>query len=206
MRACEVRDRLGAVGDFDLLVVCTGNVARSPALQAMLTEALPGPCGPDGRGVRVRSAGTGALVGQDIDPPMRAALERRGVRPGPFVARQLDTDMVADADLVLTASRQVRSVVVRLSPSSLPKTFTILEFARYCDAFREERPGTDAEALGDRLADVLAFAQDRRGTLVPRRPEDDDIADPHRRSARRYRRAAKTLAKAAVSILEVTAE
>jgi protein-tyrosine phosphatase len=134
---------------------------------------------------------------------MRAALERRGLRPGPFVARQLDTDMVADADLVLTASRQVRSVVVRLSPSSLPKTFTILEFARYCDAFRDEAVPAASRSAGERLDAALGFARGRRGSLPPPRPEDDDVADPHRRSSRKYRRAAESLADAAASIVRI---
>ncbi len=191
--------------DFDLLIVCTGNVARSPALQAMLGQALPRPSAVDGRGIRVHSAGTGALVGEDIDPPMRAALSRRGLRPGPFVARQLEPDMVAEADLVLAASRQVRSVVVRLSPASLWKTFTIREFARYCQQFRDHAPDPAPGSPGERLESVLAFARDRRGTLVPPRPEDDDIADPHGLSRRKYRKAAEDLAEAAASILDAAA-
>lgn len=194
------------MGDFDLLLVCTGNVARSPAMQALLLDGLAGSAGLDGRGVRVHSAGTGALVGQDMDPPMRAALERRGVRPGPFVARQLDVDMLDGADLVLTASRQVRSAVVRLSPGALPRTFTIRELARYCDAFPGHGTQAAGRSAGDRLESVLAFARERRGTLPPRRPDDDDVADPHRRSGRRYRQAADSLAEAAASILRVVGD
>jgi protein-tyrosine phosphatase len=194
------------VGDFDLLIVCTGNVARSPALQAMLSQGIPPQSRPGGRGVRVHSAGTGALVGEDIDPPMRAALERRGQRLGPFVARQLEQDMVVSADLVLAASRQTRSVVVRLCPGAVGKAFTIREFARYCDAFRGLGMEAAGRSPGDRLESVLVFARDRRGSLVPSRPEDDDIPDPHRRSTRRYRKAAESLADAAASILAVASQ
>jgi protein-tyrosine phosphatase len=206
MSSRDPRDRLGPVPDFDLLLVCTGNVARSPAFEAMLRHGLAAASsGPDMRAILVRSAGTGALVDQDIDAPMRAALERRGLRTGRFAARQLDQDMVAAADLVLTASRQVRSVVVRLCPSSVGKTFTMREFARYCDAFAAAGPQAAAGSPADRLESVLAFARERRGTLVPRRPEDDDVADPHGRSRRRYRQAAESLAEAAASILAVVA-
>ena len=45
---------------FDsILVVCTGNICRSPIAERFLRHALPG--------MKIDSAGTGALIGHEAD-------------------------------------------------------------------------------------------------------------------------------------------
>ena len=61
-----------------ILIVCTGNICRSPfierLLQCHLDERRPG----SERGIRVRSAGTGALTGSAMDERAAAQLVAYG--------------------------------------------------------------------------------------------------------------------------------
>src|SRR5690625_898724 len=111
--------------DFTLLIVCTGNICRSPAIERLFRSAFQ-----PGSGIQVHSAGTGALVGQSIQPPMEALLEARGVDPSGFTARAVDERMIDGADLILTATRSHRSDVVDRVPGAVRRTFTLREFAR----------------------------------------------------------------------------
>ena len=81
-----------------ILVVCTGNICRSPMAEGFLRAALAERLG-DAAPV-VTSAGTAGWDGSGaMEESIRAAQER-GVDIGPHLARQLDPEMVRDADLV----------------------------------------------------------------------------------------------------------
>ena len=67
---------------FAVLVVCIGNVCRSPAVEHLLRSALDGDST-----VAVHSAGTRALVGQPVQPPMKRLLGRQGHTVDTFAAR-----------------------------------------------------------------------------------------------------------------------
>src|SRR4051795_10625813 len=61
---------------FDrVLMVCTGNICRSPMAQVLLEQALR----KRGFDVRVESAGLGALVGRGADPMAMQLMEKRGL-------------------------------------------------------------------------------------------------------------------------------
>lgn len=170
MEAEDARARGGAI-----LVVCTGNVCRSPYIERRLTQLL------HGTGTRVNSAGTGALVGSRIDPGSVAELRERGADPDPFEARQVTAQMVADADLVLTAARSHRAEVARLLPRSMAYCFTLGDFsdlvadvdADLLAEFGDPEPGSTW------AGHVAAFAAARRGTIPPRPREESDIPDPY---------------------------
>jgi protein-tyrosine phosphatase len=92
------------------------------------------------------------------------------------------------ADVVLVAEQKHRRAVVSLQPAALGHTFLLTHFARLVAA-----SGIDREASG---LDLLAAARAQRGRLQPVRAEDDDIADPAGRSARRLRACAVQIAGA----------
>ena len=77
-----------------VLVVCIGNICRSPMGQALLAAAAPG--------IEVTSAGTGALIGQQADPIARELMTARGLDIEGHVARQINQAMCQSADLILT--------------------------------------------------------------------------------------------------------
>ena len=107
-----------------VLIVCTGNVCRSPFIERVLAASLP-----PGSGVVVSSAGTGALVGRPMEPLAAAQTQRYAGSPAGFAARQLVPGLVASADLVLTATRRHRGEVATLHPRALSYAFTLVDFA-----------------------------------------------------------------------------
>ena len=91
------------VRPFEVCVVCSGNICRSPIAEQMLRAALH-EAGLADR-VTVSSAGTGDWhVGQGAHPPARRALARAGY-PSDHVARQIGAADLDRADLVLAADR-----------------------------------------------------------------------------------------------------
>lgn len=159
-----------------LLVVCTGNVCRSPYTEFRLRELL-GPVG-----VTVSSAGTEALVGEPMADGSVRLLRDRGITgTEEFRARALDASMLASADLVLTAEAHHRSEVVRMSPATLRRTFTLRQLSRLLAA----APSGMTWPV-DSFAELVRRAAVARSTSGPSSSEDD-VADPWRRPASAYR-------------------
>jgi protein-tyrosine phosphatase len=146
-----------------ILVVCTGNVCRSPmaegflraALEERLRDAAPA----------VTSAGTAGWEGAGaMDESIRAAAER-GVDIRGHLARSVSAGQVEDADLILCMAADHRDAIVRAWPEQLDKTFTIKELVRLLEA----SPATGT--LRDRVA-IAAAARNGSG------PDDEGVRDP----------------------------
>lgn len=170
---------------YEILCVCTGNICRSPAAERLLAAKL-------GDQVRVSSAGTHALVGQPISPPMAALVTADGVRADDFAARWLTEDMIRRADLVLGMGRAHRGAVVELWPGAVRRTFTLLELARLL-------PELDPSSLPDgSVADRLRAAAERAGAGRHRIAiaHADDVIDPYRQSAAVYQQSFEEIARA----------
>jgi protein-tyrosine phosphatase len=168
--------------------VCTANICRSPAFEALLGNAV-------GPSVRVSSAGLRARVGEDVDPDMRKLLD--GFRPD-FAARQVTPDLLRAADLVLTMTRDQRSAVVGLEPGAVRRAFTVREFAALVAMAADRGVGADIAAPGRRLA-ALAAAAPRLRSL--RAAGDDDVPDPYGRGADAHERAHALLRDAVAAIV-----
>lgn len=161
-----------------VLAVCTGNISRSPVVEYLLKDCLPG--------VEVRSAGVGAVVGAPVDPHMAPYLSERGLDVAGFAARQLTPAMIGSADLILALTRQHRARILDLSPAAVRRTYTVREFARVLDSLESVPIG---ETPAERLAAVLPLTAAGR-SLAPRvSPAEDDIDDPYRMGDAAYRRA-----------------
>ena len=113
---------------FDILVVGVSNVCRSPVAEHLLRDRLKEPI-PQQAGIRVSSAGTHALVGRPMDEHAACELRALGRDPHDFAASALTSGRVDRADLVLTATRELRSRVLEDAPRALRRTFTLREFA-----------------------------------------------------------------------------
>jgi low molecular weight protein-tyrosine phosphatase len=146
---------------FTILVVCLGNVCRSPLAERLLRlrfEQLL-----EDRPVSVTSAGVLALVGNAMDRSSAEQLMRLGGDPAGFVSRQVDAPLLEGADLVLTATRELRSQVLELAPRALRHTFTIRELAQLVSSPEVARPPGSgpaelvARAASWRSADIDAF-------------------------------------------------
>ena len=163
-----------------VLTVCTGNICRSPFLERVLQAELDRSWG---RGaIEVASAGTGALAGHPMEHQARALLQEKGYAADGYVARDLTTAMVADADLVLTATRAHRGKVMALHPRAVRYTFTFREFAHLASGLTDaELRGEGGDQPRDHVARVVSLAAGQRGMGAPLADPDADVVDPYRR-------------------------
>jgi protein-tyrosine phosphatase len=151
-----------------ILVVCTGNVCRSPMAEGFLRTALDRRMGE--RAPAVASAGTIGWEGSAAMPETVSAARERGVDVSEHVARRLLPAMVESADLVLCMAREHADLVVRSAPTAAAKIFTLKELVRVL----EELPVGARADLRERVSDAAAArAGGFRGN-----PLDDDVIDP----------------------------
>lgn len=175
-----------------VLVVCTGNICRSPAVERLLAAGLGAAFRGQGGGglppaIEVASAGAGALVGAPMTDEMAELVVAHGGAVTGFAARQLTEAMVSSADVVLTATRRHRATVVELVPGAGRRSFTLREFARLAATVESpDLPGAGS-TTADRLAALVALATARRGSVRARHTTDDDVDDPYGRGAAAYR-------------------
>lgn len=164
-----------------ILIVCTGNICRSPFIERVLQHELSERGSGAEPGITVRSAGTRALVGSAMDAQAAAQLEAYGVNPDGFRARDLTAALIEESDLVLTATRAHRGKVALMSPKALRRVFTFCDFADLVAGIEGLRaPGThpDPRAWVRQVTDKAAAS---RGLRPPLAPELADIVDPYRR-------------------------
>jgi protein-tyrosine phosphatase len=155
-----------------VLVVCTGNICRSPAAELLLRAGL-GDAGP-----QVASAGLAARAGEPVAAPMARLLLARGIDPGGFTARQLQPPAVRAAAVVLTMTTEQRSAVVTRVPAAVRRVFTLREFAGL--ARLGAGPGAGLPEQGGpagRLAALVAAAPRLRALRTG--PREDDVEDPY---------------------------
>ena len=82
----------------NILIVCIGNICRSPMAEGLLKQALTA----SGKGdCLVSSAGLGALVGRPPDKKACQLMLEKDLDISGHRARQLNKDMIRKADLVL---------------------------------------------------------------------------------------------------------
>jgi protein-tyrosine phosphatase len=177
---------------IEILVVCTGNVCRSPYAQLVLTERLRG------LDVVVSSAGVRARTGATMTPEAVDLAVAAGVPEEAAAAHAavwLTESHLRTPDVVIGMSREHRRAVVELAPSRLRSSFTARELARLAAAVGDDGLRAAAAAAGSvparRVEAMLARLATARGEVEP--PVDlteDDVIDPIGRSRATYERAA----------------
>lgn len=92
----------------NILVVCIGNICRSPMAEALFKQKYPEK--------NISSAGLEGLVGYPADPMTIECMRAIGVDVSSHVARQLDLDMLVQADIVFAmTTQQVKKIEERWS-------------------------------------------------------------------------------------------
>ena len=106
-----------------ILVVCVGNICRSPMAEALLKHELR-----EEDGVTVKSAGLGALVGHPASEHSVELMTERGIDISAHRARQIHPDMVRDADLVLVMEAGHKRAIDDADPTARGKVHRLGEW------------------------------------------------------------------------------
>ncbi len=106
----------------NILVLCEGNICRSPMAQGLLSAGLPR--------AQVRSAGLGALVGMPADDTAVRLMQYRGIDITPHRATQITRQMCLEADMVLVMDAEQRDRVAAMYPQSRGRVFKLGEYTK----------------------------------------------------------------------------
>ena len=134
-----------------LLIVCTGNICRSPVAAYLFRQQL-GKTAPWAG--RVASAGIDALVGQGADETAQTMMLTQGVDLSAHRAAQLTLEDLRQADLVLVMEKHQRQAVLDMDPTARGKTFLL---GHWIDAEIPD-PYQRGEAAHRRTIDLIVAA------------------------------------------------
>lgn len=120
-----------------ILVVCVGNICRSPTAEALLKAKLAS------KGIAVSSAGLGALVDKPVDATATEVMTAAGYPLPEHKARQLTSSMLREADLILAMETRHIQSIHAMAPEARGKTLLIgkwLESREVPDPYRQQLP------------------------------------------------------------------
>ena len=154
-----------------ILVVCSGNICRSPVAEGLLRRGVQRRFGSEAP--QVSSAGTIGLEGSSATPESVQAAAERGV--------DISSHAGAASDRADDRAGRPSRVHGRGAPrgdrdpeaDALDRTFTLKELARLLE---HDAPATPLS--GDALGARIAAAADARRGGGPTNPYDEDIVDP----------------------------
>ncbi len=109
----------------NVLIICTGNICRSPMAYGLLQARLEAEGLSDE--VVVETAGTYALVGEPPSLGAQRALAKRGIDISHHRARLVTEEMLARADVVLVMTESHRRSLFHLAPRELKKVYLLSE-------------------------------------------------------------------------------
>lgn len=100
-----------------VVVVCVGNICRSPMAAILLQSRCPT--------LTVSSAGVAALIGEPAEPTAVALMAERNLDLGGHVGRQLDEAILSGNDMVLTMEEKHSRWIVNQWPQFRGRVFRI---------------------------------------------------------------------------------
>ncbi|HSW13881.1 MAG TPA: low molecular weight protein-tyrosine-phosphatase [Solimonas sp.] len=135
-----------------IIVVCTGNICRSPIGEVLLRQRL------EGKNRTVLSAGIGALVGHPADPMVCELMAERGIDIGAHRAQQATLPLLSSMDLILTMDRTHSDWIMQQYPALRGRVHKFLKWSKdrdVADPYRLPR-----EAFEKALADIDQGVED----------------------------------------------
>ncbi|MBI6630769.1 arsenate reductase/protein-tyrosine-phosphatase family protein [Pontibaca salina] len=140
-----------------ILVVCVGNICRSPVGERSLKSRLPD--------MKLQSAGIGALVGHPADEVAAGIAAQGGVSLVGHVAQQFTVEMANAHDLILVMETGHRNEIVRKAPHLSGKIMLFDHWsggAGIADPFRKA-PGFHQEVFEQIIRAAEAWAERLNG-------------------------------------------
>jgi protein-tyrosine phosphatase len=105
-----------------ILVVCIGNICRSPMAEGLLKRALPDR--------QISSAGLAALTGYGADQIAVQIMAEQGIDIGAHRARTVTDALVRESDLILVMDSQQQQQIATEYPHTRGKVFRLGETAK----------------------------------------------------------------------------
>jgi protein-tyrosine phosphatase len=101
----------------NILVVCVGNICRSPMAMALLKAQYPQK--------HIDSAGVSAVVGHSADSAAIEVMESQKIDITDHIAKQITEELTVKADLILTMSTSQTKWIESKWPHCRGKTFRL---------------------------------------------------------------------------------
>ncbi len=101
----------------NILVVCVGNICRSPMAEYLLKHEYPD--------LHIESAGISGLIGHSADDKADLCMQKLGIDMSPHKARKLNGDLIKKADLILVMSSNQQKHLEQTWPFSKGKTYRL---------------------------------------------------------------------------------
>ncbi|MFM0198505.1 low molecular weight phosphotyrosine protein phosphatase [Paraburkholderia fungorum] len=122
----------------NILMVCEGNVCRSPMAAGLLANEMPH--------ASVSSVGINALLGHSPEPWAVELMNQRGISIESHIATALNVNHVKSAQLVLTMSTSQRQWIEDIYPFSRGKVYRLGEHEGFdiADPYRRGRQAFEA--------------------------------------------------------------
>ena len=117
-----------------ILVVCTGNICRSPIGERLLRQQLPGK--------QISSAGVWGMEGSPADEGAQYVALRHGISLDDHRARKLTPGLMQKADLILVMEPEHLRFIAAVSPECRGKSLLFgqwLENSDIPDPYRKSR-------------------------------------------------------------------
>lgn len=99
------------------MIVCIGNICRSPMAEVLLQHKQPQ--------LTVFSSGIGALVGKPADPMSCELMSEKGIDLSKHCAQQISSVLVSKSDLILTMEQKHINAIQAKFPESRGKVHLI---------------------------------------------------------------------------------
>ncbi|WP_201527684.1 low molecular weight protein-tyrosine-phosphatase [Psychrobacter frigidicola] len=118
----------------NILVVCVGNICRSPIAAALLLNQYPKK--------HIDSAGVSAVIGHHADPKAIEVMAADGIDMTDHIAKQISEELVVTADLILTMSVNQTKWLEEQWPHCRGKVFRIGHWIDkdIADPYRHDKP------------------------------------------------------------------
>src|SRR6266508_6472775 len=155
-----------------ILLVCTGNICRSPMASGFLTGLLRDQ---GVGGVMVESCGVSAWEGSPATPEAVEAMRERGLDISGHVARRMNRRIIEAADLIVGMASEHREAVRRIARPAASRTFTLKELVHLLDSAGPPQREASSEDL---LRSSVVRADAVRDAYPDLHLQDEDVADP----------------------------
>lgn len=102
-----------------ILIVCVGNICRSPTAECLLKHHLAD------KGYTIASAGIHALVGKAMDDTAHNMLAQENLSFTEHTAQQLNAQLIAQFDIILVMEKGHLEAVYSVNPAARGRTFLL---------------------------------------------------------------------------------